>query len=231
MVKEIDRVEAELAAIRTLRNSGQFTNTDLGNAQVAPKADALAVLKAAAKTKADRERVKIIGILDAVLAEKERVINNKKQTKTAVEAALGAVRSALANAQSKKDLKNIKDAGIEVKFTPYITRVSNMEAKAANFNKFRIIGRRGPVINYVAAAQNYMNAHGNAGGKAQEQINRKHAKGVFGYRNKNLSAFWKAVNGIRKLEPKRGAAAPPLSGGLTRGAATLATAVSATVPP
>jgi hypothetical protein len=234
MVNEIDRVEDELEAIKTLTRSGQFTNTDLGNAQVAPKADALAVLKAAAKTKADRERVKIIGILDAVLAEKERVINNKKQTKTAVEAALGAVRSALANAQSKKDLKNIKDAGIEVKFTPYITRVSNMEAKAANFNKFRIIGRRGPAINYVAAAQEYVNAHKNAGGKAQEQINRKHATGMFGgmfgYKNKNMTAFWKAVNGIRKLKTTGVAAAPPLSGGLTRGAATLATVVSATAP-
>ena len=113
-------------------------------------------------------------------------------------------------------------------------RIEEMKTKVANFNKFRIIGARGigAGFNYSKAAKNYVNSHRTAAEVAQEKINRKYAKGLIGWRNKNLNAFWKAVKGIRNLESKRPAAtlpAPAPVGGQSR-AIGLAAAASTGSP-
>jgi hypothetical protein len=223
MVAEIKRATAamntagakkEALGIRT-ENLPQETRTKLGNF-----ATQIANLEAAAKAKAESEIKAIKTELSTTFAASNAILINKTKTKEAALAAANAAANALLKAQRVPQRSIYREAGAEMNMSPYVTRVGELKAKAANFNKFRIIGLRGTVTNWSGPAQTYVKAHKNAAGKTQEQINRKHAKGMFGYKNKNLSAFWKAVNDIRKLETKRVAVALPqpsaLSGGSSR---------------
>jgi hypothetical protein len=214
MVDEIERVTAKLEAIKTLKAANSFNNKALGNngsAKLTQVNQDLTALKAAAQAKAQTEINAIKSKLNSTFKASNAVLNNKSKKQTDVNAAVASAAKAVLEALRVPQRNLYKKTGVAMNLNSYQKNVDKMKAKAANFNKFRIIGARDiPAdFNYSAAAKQYVNTHGNNAGRAQEQINRKRAKGIIGWRNKNLNAFWKAVNAIKNFESKRAAAAAP----------------------
>jgi hypothetical protein len=133
-------------------------------------------------------------------------------------------------------LKNIVKAGVAVNSSEFNRRLAALRPKLENFNKFRITGTREPKPKWDAQANKYLSP--NTYTENKEKINRQFKKGLIGWKNKDLTNFWKAVSSLKRKRGRVGGAGEAVENAGTsqtvpaaapRGAALAAAAV-ATVP-
>lgn len=231
MLAEIGRVESEISTIRSA-----FSNLELGNKLNAlnEKSVQLTALKAAAKLKAQAEYDTLKADLTAELKTHEAVLNNPKKSKEEAKVSAWAANAAVGKHADR--LKNIVKAGVAVNSSEFNRRLAALRPKLENFNKFRITGTREPKPKWDAQANKYLSP--NTYTENKEKINRQFKKGLIGWKNKDLTNFWKAVSSLKRKRGRVGGAGEAVENAGTsqtvpaaapRGAALAAAAV-ATVP-